>query len=325
MINLYMKNTTKGFSTPVALLIILAAFGVGYYWFLGHGRAEDVPSDQERVVAIDLIQAGSSYLDVFEALSSLTVEGAEEESFVQLSSGYAMDTDQVWYLGENSHVGKFVIRELEGVEPSEFKILELAKGYEYGVYKDKVYHSGEELVGLDASKMELIDKNYISDGKHVFFTNSSFLFPNVTSKLEDVDTKTLNIYSMNTDQGFIYYGAAASDKNNVYFLGKLQKGLDGSTFQNLNMIYKKDANYVFTEHRGCNNDVTFDKIEGADAGTFVLIENKQFSNLAKDKNHVYLYGKIMEGVDPATVEVTEEATIIDKNGEYEGYSKDGWC
>lgn len=78
------------------------------------------------------------------------------------------------------------------------------------------------------------------------------------------------------------------DATHAYYIGEIIPGADPSTYEGLSGAYSKDAVRVY---------FATSTIVGADASSFQMISDYEF---AKDKNHVYSWGVIMPGVDPAT-------------------------
>jgi len=83
-------------------------------------------------------------------------------------------------------------------------------------------------------------------------------------------------------------------------------GANPETFVELNYFYGKDGNSVwFDGVVGSNTALPPTKIDGADPATFTLILDSNgpggfSSEYTKDKNHVYVYGQLIQGADPAT-------------------------
>ena len=112
----------------------------------------------------------------------------------------------------------------------------------------------------------------------------------------------------------------SKDKNYVYYFGQKVKDADPKSFQIVGALglYVKDDYHVWSEYtddvidslsitslplRYYNYDGNMivinnlQIIDNADPSSFESIE---FSNFARDKNHVWEAGKLIEGIDPAT-------------------------
>jgi len=93
------------------------------------------------------------------------------------------------------------------------------------------------------------------------------------------------------------------DDTNVYFNTSIIKEADVATFEQVkgeDRIYK-DKNAVYYVSSGKHCESSIHSCPGADLETFDILESNYY---AKDKNHVYKGGEILENADPATFDIS---------------------
>lgn len=129
-----------------------------------------------------------------------------------------------------------------------------------------------------------------SHNTYSYYKTKDGIFNSViyTEKLDWVDVDT-----------FIWLSSLyAKDKNHVYFLAKILEGADSSTFEMINT--KDDYSYSV--------DKKF--TDGSSGGAY-------FKNwYAKDNNHVYFYGKIIDWVDLNSFQIVWDWYSKDKDHLY---------
>ncbi|MDF7679974.1 DKNYY domain-containing protein [Enterobacteriaceae bacterium ESL0689] len=108
------------------------------------------------------------------------------------------------------------------------------------------------------------------------------------------------------DKNYVYLGCYGGDYQRI-------EGIDGATFTKCGAgepIYWKDKNYVYLDHI---SDVTKDKklirLDNVDVKSFRATNGYGF---AKDKNHVYLLGKILP-LDVKSARLTGYGFVFDDN------------
>ena len=139
---------------------------------------------------------------------------------------------------------------------------------------------------------------------------------------------------------FGFSGIYGKDKNHVYLEGYLVSGADPSSFKLLEDLhqYAKDDRHLYAgikkigdypdsfEYLGAG--FAKDKIHAfkqgniipdADGSTFELMDEK--GHWAKDHQHVFSFGKLMEGSHSATFHHLEHNFYADKNQVYHGSRK----
>jgi len=119
----------------------------------------------------------------------------------------------------------------------------------------------------------------------------------VCKVIKDADPTTFQILS----------GAYTKDKNNIFVNGKRLENIDGDTFEYLNYGYTKDKYSVYFN----------DEKLSADVLTFKLLtkyhEKKGTSVYGKDKNNIFYYGKIVLGANPTNFQILEDGYATDNN------------
>ena len=100
----------------------------------------------------------------------------------------------------------------------------------------------------------------------------------------------------------IYY----SDNENIYADWWIKiDGVNIQTFQLLGLNYAKDKNNIYR----WSNFITW-----ADIESFIVLGD--FSPYAKDKNNVYIWSKILTWADVSSFEIIDINTAKDKNHTY---------
>lgn len=197
---------------------------------------------------------------------------------------YIYDEDQVWF-GENGEYSSYGFTELDGVvigdlEPVASQVLSegewnmiLVKGGE------RVFYKGAELAGVDMNALKPIEGfyGYFEDGKNVYSR---------LGLLEDLDLNQMEIVGtfFLADNDTVYSNLSESKIEN----------LEGETLEILNKYYVKDKDTVGYIGYSCHGS-WYTEVAEADAQTFELIADDEWTYVAKDKNAVYVYGEKKDG------------------------------
>ncbi len=104
----------------------------------------------------------------------------------------------------------------------------------------------------------------------------------------------------------------AKDKNKVYTSDDDIKDADPATFVSLGFPYSKDNRSVFCRYNK-SNTIDVKTIEVLKTTDFYEGESMSY---AKDKNSVYSYCEVLEGLDPETLVVLSNEYLKDKNDAY---------
>ena len=256
------------------------------------------------------------------------------------------------------------IKQIIGADSNSFEIIEI-----YGKDKNNIYAFGKKLLGINPKSFEIINKNGLlfKDDKGVYYLGRE-----QAQKIQNADINSFEEVSKEyyRDKNNVYYydnydgdvkkvkGADAKtfeaiegyalgrDKNAVYDRGKLIKGLDPVTFEDLNGDFYKDKNGVYYEgmlmkriesksfepfvnythvkdKNGIysfypkENEIVIEKVEISpeiDLKTLQPIEN--YSGYSKDKNNVYYHFQKIEDADTGTFEPEGYSIGKDKMGVY---------
>lgn len=174
-------------------------------------------------------------------------------------------------------------RRVQDADPMTFSVI--GKSY-YAKDKNNIYFEGVKLEFMTPDTFEYIEHDYAKD-------KGRFLYRGKI--IEGVDIGSVEILNSS------YF----KDKNSVYFQGLKIEWANPKTFYIIDYsCYSKDKKNIFW----CEN-----KIKKADYNTFVLLN----SFVAKDKNNTYYAGRIIDYIDPKTIEVFEYDNIIkDKDKVY---------
>lgn len=135
-----------------------------------------------------------------------------------------------------------------------------------------------------------LDNGFIKKGNNIYYHNKI----DGSNKKINVDIDTFKIFDCIKDS--CNKRAYAKDKNNIYDGDDLIEEADPITFKPLNLFYAKDEYNVYYVNE-CKGYAEYKKIEDADPETFEVLCGSIY---AKDKNNVYLKGKIILNVDSKT-------------------------
>lgn len=158
---------------------------------------------------------------------------------------------------------------------------------------NNIYFAGEiiEEIGLDS--FVILDEFYVKDKNYVYKTGTD---------PDSREFKVFKIENADPDSFKVIKRGLAKDKNYVYADISIIKYIDPRTFEDLTGKYYKDKNHIYyydldygaSGEFNCRNCRI---IEEVDMESFEVISEFGY---AKDKNHVYKEGEILEGEDPKT-------------------------
>jgi hypothetical protein len=221
-----------------------------------------------------------------------TLEGADAETFHEISLSYFVDKNHVYYrdkiikeanpktfksIGEHGsyfqdgqniyYSGKKI-----DADPDSFIIMKNRYGHssEYARDRRYVWKFGKKIEGMDASSLTLLSSSYYTkDKNHIYFNDKIF---------EEADVETFMVLG-DTD------GSYAKDKQRAYYYGKIIDGADPQSFVALRVWYAFDKNNVYYNEK---------ILEELDARTFEQVGTSRY---LRDKNTLYYTDKKVEGVD----------------------------
>lgn len=153
-----------------------------------------------------------------------------------------------------------------------------------------------------------------------------YLFYVKTTEVYHSNYRTGEHYTKNNFNVFYEVTAGRGSSNSSsYDKKRIIKGADPKTFEVLNKHYTKDKNNFYicswTGPDLFRISTKCEKIKNVDRESFEVIDNDPYDNkysynYAKDKNHVYFYGMIIENADPQSFQIINNKYIIDKNRLY---------
>jgi len=152
------------------------------------------------------------------------------------------------------------------------------------------------------SKAPSIPTGYQVEGEVVYHTTNLNFFGNwspTRTKLQGVDVKTFQLIDTDT---------LAKDAKHVFYNGVAIPGGDPTTFRVFDTRYSADAGQTYFDGK------VIPGAKGQQAGASVeILDNR----IARDQNHVYALGFILEGADPASIEKLGTGRVWrDKNDYY---------
>ena len=246
-----------------------------------------------------------NYKESEQKISDIDVENAEDTG----NDNYNIDIE-IKKL-ESTDSGSFKIDSIYGKDKNNLYFLnkKIVGSNKLIIKDDKgVYYLGREEVkkiqNADINSFEEVSKEYYRDKNNVYYYDN---YDGDVKKVKGADAKTFDAI-----EGY----ALGRDKNAVYDKGKMIKGLDPVTFEDLNGDFYKDKNGIYSFYQK-ENEVVVEKVEISpeiDLKTLQPIEN--YSEYSKDKNNVYYHFKKIEGADIKTFEPEGYSIGKDKMGIY---------
>ena len=289
-------------------------------YFINYKESEQKISDIDVENAED---AGNDNYNIDIEIKKL--ESADSGSF-KIDSIYGKDKNNLYFLN----------KKITGVNPKTFKVV----GSNKLIIKDDkgVYYLGREEVkkiqNADLNTFEEVSKEYYRDKNNVYYYDN---YDGDVKKVKGADAKTFEAiegYALGRDKNAVYdrgkmikgldpvtfedlNGNFYKDKNGVYYEGMLMKGIDSKSFEPfVNYTHVKDKNGIYSFYQK-ENEVVVEKVEISpeiDLKTLQPIEN--YSEYSKDKNNVYYHFKKIEGADIKTFEPEGYSIGKDKMGVY---------
>ena len=192
----------------------------------------------------------------------------------------------------------------------------------------------KKIQNADLNTFEEVSKEYYRDKNNVYYYDN---YDGDVKKVKGADAKTFEAidgYALGRDKNAVYdkgkmikgldpvtfedlNGDFYKDKNGVYYEGMLMKGIDSKSFELfVNYTHVKDKNGIYSFYQK-ENEVVVEKVEISpeiDLKTLQPIEN--YSEYSKDKNNVYYHFKKIEGADIKTFEPEGYSIGKDKMGVY---------
>ena len=220
-------------------------------YFINYKESEQKISDIDVENAED---AGNDNYNIDIEIKKL--ESADSGSF-KIDSIYGKDKNNLYFLN----------KKIKGVNPKTFEIV----GSNKLIIKDDkgVYYLGREEVkkiqNADLNTFEEVSKEYYRDKNNVFYYDN---YDGDVKRVKGADAKSFEVID-----GY----ALGRDKNAVYDKGKMIKGLDPVTFEDLNGNFYKDKNGVYYEGM---------LMKGIDSKSFEPFVNYTH---VKDKNGIYSF------------------------------------
>lgn len=224
------------------------------------------------------------------------IPSADVKSFQVLESSYAKDSKNVYYLNVT----------IPGADPNTFTFID----YIFAKDAQRVYYFLSPIIGADPNTFEALEGEYGKDSQHVFaascFNEGS---PDCVAILDGADPATFIAFNSSyaKDRSHVYYSESsleeitnadpesfvalddgiAKDSLHVFVNGEVVEGMDPNTLSILHRSYIKDASHVYYL------DGSVNVVPDADPATFFGVKESYYSYDARDKNHLFLNGKIV--------------------------------
>ena len=170
---------------------------------------------------------------------------------------YSKDKNNVYY-------------DFQKIEGADIKTFE-PEGFFIGKDKKGVYYKTHKINGIDVNSTEVLENEFYKDKNNIYYRNK---------KLENFKPENFEvIFSSLVGQNEDFYYFTEDENNNTKFILLENKNVDAETFEVLDEEYTKDKNNVY--YRG-------KILKGVDVKTFDIHYNKSDNGYKiKDKNKVY--------------------------------------
>lgn len=289
-----LKKVLKWGGIFIVSFIVMSVFLVNYKNYITYGPSNTV----ETAKNIDLTRCPNDEGDFYRQTETNVydrgqkVQGADPKTFTVLCGYYAKDKNHAYWNG----------LPIIGADSKSFFII----NEEYAKDNTHVYNGYSIVDGADLQTFVVLNGSYAKDKDHLYHFASS---------VQGVDLKTLVVVNEDyaKDKYYVYDGDA---KMILYKNGFIVGKIDPETFSVFGGYYFEDKNGIYW-----GNDL----IGGAvpDKATFVAINDKYAKEnyaYAKDKNHVYFLGSVLDSADPKTFTIIEDNYTKDINHIYTDHS-----
>lgn len=275
--------------------------------------------------------AGSGYLCMAGLVGALCAMAgsARAASCLPVTSGYQVGNTTVSYFREDraAQPPTRLVQPIARADPTSFKVLHRAvdergpcAGMRASYARDRnhVYYQAQVIAGADPKTYAFIDDNYARDRKAVYafgrklstrvgsfqVLDGAYATDGARHFYQDVvlQGKGLELLSAGPQAGYGY----ARTHSLVYRHGRALRDADAPTFE----VFHADVGITRDRQAVFFNDL---RIVGADPKSFEQVQGYVF----KDRNAVYAEGQKIEGLDAATVRVSELGSyLIDARAVY---------
>lgn len=172
-------------------------------------------------------------------------------------------------------------------------------------------------LGITNADIANIERNLRVYGSDIYRLTSEGVYFGQNTMLAGADSATFEFVEKATSGSVnLFY---AKDEFNVYVNDTLIEDAYAATFEVIeptNRFYSKDSNYVYLT-KSFGGTPMVETITNSDPDTFEVLEKTGF---AKDKNHVYYSGSIIQNADPATFEFIGDRYTKDENNIFFSYN-----
>jgi hypothetical protein len=220
------------------------------------------------------------------------IPGADPTTFELLA--YKNQQNQLVYSKDKNHVFRDD-EVISGADPKTFIIISQDFSSIYAKDKNNVYHDGVIISGADADTFNFVDssREYMKDKNRVYYIVDYYRGIGEGVVVKDADPHKFK--SINNE----YF----QDEKNIFYKGKKIDTFDYNSFQFLSNYYVKDKNNIY-----CSGKL----LENVDYKSFTVIPavevegmmggNVKCDGLAKDKNNIYDYCKIVDNYTPGQLD-----------------------
>lgn len=317
-----MKNFQKGFIVPLLIAVVVLVTGGGIFLYTKNKQVahieissttqhklEDITPSIETVstttnTTLVGMATASSSKEIFVFGTNIVVDPATlqilNEGYGNI--GYAKDKNHVYYLKTDYRGRTFTLFPDINVDTETFEFFSAGHN-KYAKDKNHIYFEGK-ITSFNPKTFTLFSNgDYMKDDVKVYYGEKK------------IEADPATFLAIKEVQWF------AKDKDYVFFAGvpivmnpKNLPPPDAKSFTPLDSAYAKDISRVYYIER-------YDPSKGmsvlveADTKTFTSlgtrISDKDATNYAyaKDKSHVYFFGRVLHGVDAETFEFIGQTDI----------------
>lgn len=198
------------------------------------------------------------------------INGVDANSFESLGENFFKDKNNVYYqrseFTDNPDIS-YKFPKIEGADPKSFEAIDNFVGKD----KNSVYYETQKINGADTISFKSLENNFFRDKKSVYYKNK---------KLENIKPENFKVInSFLVKQGENLYYNIKDENDNVKFIPLESKTVDDESFEVLDEDYTKDKNNVYFKGK---------ILKGVDVETFDKHYNEDDNGYKiQDKNRIY--------------------------------------
>jgi hypothetical protein len=263
---------------------------------------------------------------------------ADKKSFKVIARDFGKDKNIVFYKDKKisgADVSSFVVENrvikdslhvysekdyeiniVEGADPKSYKYLDIDKSYRGKWAKDNAaYFLYDRKVEVDYDSLIFLKNGFVADKNSIYETSTIEQEESIPSE-QWTGWGNYRLYAREAVEGEIQNVTSVYIiMNDCVYANHPNKKFQKIIFEKINSIRVIDEISIVVNDTLLVNGEKF-PYENVDHTTFENLNSQDFFLLSKDKNHVYLDGKIIEGADAASLRILGHGYSRDKQHVY---------